>query len=177
MDKLNNEQLEAINSITGNTLVLAGAGTGKTRVLINRIVNLLEQGTDPSEIYAFTFTNKAANEMIYRVKQHITDIDRIQISTFHSFCYSYVYGFSEYVGYPYKFNVIDDEDRLKIIKEIIPTSNLDILDKTALKAISNIKNHTEIIYESIHQSVIINFIFHEYQNVLIKNNKMDSDDL
>src|SRR5690606_28123277 len=81
------------------------------------------------------------------------------------------------VGYPHKFNIIDDDDRLKIIKEIIVSNHLDILDKTVIKIISNIKNHTETAYENINQMVVMNFVFHEYQKVLIKNSKMDLDDL
>lgn len=177
MDKLNKNQLEAVNSITGNTLVLAGAGTGKTRVLINRIINLIENGVNPENIFAFTFTNKAANEMKYRIKKVNDKAGKVHISTFHSFCYSHLYDFSEYIGYPKKFNIIDDDDRLKIVKEIIEENNLSILDITVLKTISNIKNHTETEYENINQAVKINFIFHEYQRILLKNYKMDLDDL
>ncbi|WP_264229465.1 UvrD-helicase domain-containing protein [Acholeplasma laidlawii] len=163
MDKLIKQQLKAVNSLTGNTIVLAGAGTGKTRVLINRNINLIEHEADLSEILAFTFTNKAANKMKYRIGQYHKIAEQIHISTFHSFCYSYLYDFSEYVGYPNRFNIIDDDDRIKTIKEIIKNNNLEILDKDALKIISNIKNHTSTEYETINQMVLMNFIFHEYQ--------------
>ena len=84
LKELNSEQLKAVNHIDGPMLVLAGAGSGKTKVLTNRIANLIENGVSPSNILAITFTNKAAREMKDRVSYLIGNINNIQISTFHS---------------------------------------------------------------------------------------------
>src|SRR5690554_4248829 len=177
MDKLNNKQYVAVTDNSKNTLVLAGAGTGKTRVLINRIIHLLNQGVNPNNILAFTFTNKATNEMKYRISKSNKNFDGITISTFHSYCFSYLVELPEYIGYEKGFNIIDDNEKLKIIKKIILDNKLNILDRDAMKYISNIKNHTEINYENINEAMITNFIFYEYQKTLINNQKMDLDDL
>ncbi|MBU1143187.1 MAG: ATP-dependent helicase [Firmicutes bacterium] len=115
--------------------------------------------------------------MKYRIKKFNEKADEISISTFHSFCYGYLYDFAPYVGYEMKFGIIDDDDKLKIIRNIIKEHELDILDADAIKTISNVKNHTDTTYTSIDQAVKMNFIFHEYQAIILKNNKMDLDDL
>lgn len=177
MDKLNTNQYKAATDESNNILVLAGAGTGKTRVLINRIINLIDKGVEPRNILAFTFTNKAANEMRYRISKSNRNVDGITISTFHSYCFSYLVDFSEYIGYQKGFGIIDDNEKLKIIKKIIADNNLKILDKTVIKFISNIKNHTNQNYENINEAMITNFVFYEYQKILLQNQKMDLDDL
>ncbi len=176
LNALNEKQQEAVNTLHKNVLVLAGAGTGKTKVLIYRIANLLNQGVLPKNICAFTFTNKAANEMKERLKQ-LVNIDNIEISTFHSFCFSYLVEFKEYVGYEKGFSLIDDEDKIKIIRNIINEDKLDIIDSEVVQAISAVKNHNIFINKNLKQSIIINYIFHKYENILLRSLKMDLDDL
>ncbi len=175
-NKLNEKQQEAVNSISGNILVIAGAGTGKTRVLICRIVNLIKHGINPYNIFAFTFTNKAANEMKERLKE-IIDVKNLVVSTFHSFCYSLLAGFYQYIDYKERFTIIDDEDKLKIIRKLIQDNNLDIVDVDAVEAIAAVKNFNKYNFRDLKQSYTINYIFHLYQKILKQSCKMDLDDL
>lgn len=176
MNNLNKEQYQAVTSQEKNILVIAGAGTGKTKVLVNRIAYLLAQGVPEKEILAFTFTNKAANEMKERIKAILNKPHSISISTFHSYCYQLLKDFHQFIGFEQFFSIIDDDDRSSIIKKIIKEKNLEIIDKVALKAISFIKNHTHQDLE-LYDQVLINHLFHKYQDKLHSCNKMDFDDL
>lgn len=123
--ELNSEQIKAVSHINGPMLVLAGAGSGKTKVLTNRIANLIDNGVKPYNILAITFTNKAAKEMKDRVVKLIgSSAYNIQISTFHSLGLKILKENYERLGYERNFTIIDSDDVLTIIKKIMKEQNL-----------------------------------------------------
>jgi len=120
LSKLNEEQREAVTTTNGPLLVVAGAGSGKTRVLTHRIAYLIEKGIKPYNILAITFTNKAANEMKERVISLVgEEANRMQISTFHSFGLRVVRENYEKLGLDKNFTIFDSEDSLVIIKSLL----------------------------------------------------------
>ena len=185
--ELNPMQAAAARTVDGPVLILAGAGSGKTRTLIYRIANMLEQGIDPWNIMAITFTNKAAKEMRDRVRDMMkTDADRIWVSTFHSTCLRIMFKFAEYLGYTSSFEIADTSDQKSILKDLYKDLNMDrkmYPEKRVLNAISHAKD--ELIgpeeYEKENKGdyskeMLIRF-YKEYQSRLKKNNSMDFDDL
>ncbi len=174
---LNKEQCKAVTKLTGKTYVVAGAGCGKTRVLTYRIAYLIENGYKEENIFAFTFTNKAANEMKQRIKELLNRDVKVTLSTFHSYCNSILYSFPEYVGYEPHYNIIDEEDKKSIIHNIITTLKLDIKEEIAIKAISNYKNLTSFPARTLKENLDTVKIYHIYQKTLKNSNKMDFDDL
>ena len=125
IQELNKEQQKAVNHIDGPMLVLAGAGSGKTKVLTNRIANLIENGISPYNILAITFTNKAAKEMKDRVVSLIgSTANNIQISTFHSLGLRILKENYSLLGYERNFTIIDSDDVLTIIKKIMKDLNM-----------------------------------------------------
>ena len=125
MQELNSEQMKAVNHINGPMLVLAGAGSGKTKVLTNRIAGLIENGISPLNILAITFTNKAAKEMKERVIRLIgAEAYNIQISTFHSLGLKILKENYNLLGYERNFTIIDSDDVLTIIKKIMKDLNM-----------------------------------------------------
>ena len=177
LKELNENQNQAVTRTSGYTLILAGAGTGKTRVLTYRIGYLIERKAYPGSIFAFTFTNKAANEMKVRLKYLNINTNGLTVSTFHSFCFGYLSVLAPYLGYKEFFIVIDDDDKLKVIRKIINENNIELIDTEVAKIISAIKNHTKYPLKSLKESFIINYVFHRYQEILKSYNKMDLDDL
>ena len=128
---LNEQQLKPVYALEGPVLVLAGAGSGKTRVLTYRIANLIEHGISPANILAITFTNKAAKEMQDRIFS-VTGSTGAQISTFHSFCTRILRSDIEALGYYTRnFTIYDEEDSNKLLSRIIKTYEID-MDKKAL---------------------------------------------
>ena len=120
MISLNDRQKEAVESLEGPVLVLAGAGSGKTRVLTQRIARLIENGVSPFSILAITFTNKAANEMRSRVEDIVDfDITGMWISTFHSMCVRILRIDCGAIGYSPGFSIYDSDDTLRIIKKVL----------------------------------------------------------
>ena len=186
LDTLNKEQKEAVLNIDGPMLVLAGAGSGKTKVLTTKIAYLIEQGIDPTSILAITFTNKAANEMKSRVEGMLgIDSNRIQISTFHSFGLSIIKRHYDKLGYKSNFTIVDSDDVLSTIKRILKDMNLDpkfYPPKTIRNKISSAKNELMTPDElskfsnSELDEVTVN-VYREYQNKLMVNNSLDFDDL
>ena len=186
LDTLNKEQKEAVLNIDGPMLVLAGAGSGKTKVLTTKIAYLIEQGIDPTSILAITFTNKAANEMKSRVEGMLgIDSNRIQISTFHSFGLSIIKRHYDQLGYKSNFTIVDSDDVLSTIKRILKDMNLDpkfYPPKTIRNKISSAKNELMTPDElskfsnSELDEVTVN-VYREYQNKLMVNNSLDFDDL
>ena len=173
---LNNKQIEVINS-TGPVLCIAGAGTGKTKVLTHKISELLNNNVDDDKIYAFTFTNKAAREMKVRVSKLTNRLNKCTISTFHSFFFQELNYMADFLGFYYPINIIDPDDEMKIIREIIKEENLSIRDSDAYKYISNLKNHIENKYESLKDNMMVGIIFKKLQEKLKENNRMDFDDI
>jgi DNA helicase-2/ATP-dependent DNA helicase PcrA len=127
LDNLNDVQLEAVETIDGPLLILAGAGTGKTRVLTTRIVNIIQKGkADYSEILAVTFTNKAANEMKQRIRDLMdTSTDGWYIGTFHSIAVRMLRKHAENIDYKNNFTILDMDDSSKLLKEILLNMNVD----------------------------------------------------
>ena len=118
---LNHAQREAVNTLTGPLLVLAGAGSGKTRVVTVRIAKLIDTGIPPHRILAMTFTNKAANEMQYRIRSMISTSNGNQpeISTFHSLCVRILRRQIHHIGYPANFTILDSSDQNSICRKVL----------------------------------------------------------
>lgn len=184
IEKLNNEQKKAATFKDGPCLVIAGAGSGKTKVLTTRIANLIENGVKPYNILAITFTNKAAGEMRERVNNIINAHDAF-IGTFHSFGLKIIRENSALFNLTSAFTLIDTEDQTSIIKKIM--KDINITDKMISPAfikskISFIKNNM------LSDSEISNFLisenekiavktYYEYEKILKRNNTLDFDDL
>ncbi len=182
-DNLNAQQLEAVKSVKGPVMAIAGAGSGKTRVLTRRIAHLIFHHQVSSEaILAITFTNKAANEMKNRI-YHLLGIQTrpMWVSTFHSMCARILRDHIEFLGYDRRFQIIDDEDTTQLIKVITKRLGLDpkmISPKRLKPHIMNIKYDPSILsdYDEPLRSYLES-IFPAYQTHLKKNNLLDFEDL
>ena len=184
---LNKEQQQAVQHTEGPLLILAGAGSGKTRVLTVRIAHLLAQGVNPYEILAITFTNKAAKEMKSRVEGLVGDVaNRIWLSTFHSFCAKFLrFEIDSFLGYNSNFTIYDTSDSQAVIKAALKALNLD--DKyypvgAMIAAISDAKN--KLLFASDFRKQARDFyqqkvadVYEYYERELRKNNALDFDDL
>ncbi|MEC3885178.1 DNA helicase PcrA [Halobacillus sp. HZG1] len=184
---LNTEQREAVTHTEGPLLIMAGAGSGKTRVLTHRIAYLLsEKDVAPRNILAITFTNKAAREMKERVESLVgKDGEKIWMSTFHSMCVRILRRDIDRIGYDRNFSILDSSDQLSVIKQVLKEINLDPKKwdpRAMLGAISNSKNElmTAEDYEkqanNMHEEQIAQ-IYKGYQKKLRKNQSLDFDDL
>ncbi len=176
MTKLNDSQLEAVKTVEGPVLVFAGAGTGKTRTLTSRITYMIKEcGIAPYNILAITFTKKATNEMRERIEASVGELARfVGISTIHALCAKILRQTIHVVGYSNNFEIIDDEDSLKIIHDIYRTENIErkyFSPKAAMNAISAYKNGISKLFG------ISEKIYNAYQEHLKKNNLVDFDDL
>ncbi len=177
LEGLNKEQLEAVITIDGQIIVIAGAGSGKTRVLTRRISYLVENGIVPDNILALTFTNKAAKEMKERVAKLVNSGD-LWISTFHSMCVRILRRFINLVGYQNNFNIIDSEDQNVIVKKIIkekalnlkfkPREIINYFGKLRVGGVNNLFSQDKEDLEYVYQL---------YKEYLFKNNLLDFDDL
>ena len=128
LDSLNPPQREAVETLDGPVLVLAGAGTGKTKALITRITHLLNTGrAQPNEILAVTFTNKAAKEMKVRVGQNIGGVIEGMpwLGTFHSLCVKILRRHAELAGLKSSFTILDTDDQIRLLKQLIRAENID----------------------------------------------------
>ena len=184
---LNKEQQQAVQHTEGPLLILAGAGSGKTKVLTVRIAHLLAQGVNPYEILAITFTNKAAKEMKSRVEGLVGDVaNRIWLSTFHSFCAKFLrFELDNFLGFNSNFTIYDTSDSQAVIKAALKALNLD--DKyypvgAMLAAISDAKN--KLLFASDFRKQARDFyqqkvadVYEYYERELRKNNALDFDDL
>ncbi|MDE5715197.1 MAG: UvrD-helicase domain-containing protein, partial [Anaeroplasmataceae bacterium] len=181
LEGLNEQQLEAVTTIDGPVMVMAGAGSGKTRVLTERIAYILEQGISPYHVLAVTFTNKAANEMKQRIAKMI-DIDTkyMWISTFHSFCSRLLRLEVDYALPPYNHNflILDEEDSLKVVKEILKAEEIEEIKPKRIKdLISKTKNFPNYKVGDPHLADIFTRVYHKYNSYLMENNMLDFDDL
>jgi len=184
---LNKEQQQAVQHTEGPLLILAGAGSGKTKVLTVRIAHLLAQGVNPYEILAITFTNKAAKEMKSRVEGLVGDVANcIWLSTFHSFCAKFLrFEIDSFLGYNSNFTIYDTSDSQAVIKAALKSLNLD--DKyypvgAMIAAISDAKN--QLLFASDFRKQARDFyqqkvadVYEYYERELRKNNALDFDDL
>lgn len=183
----NNKQKEAVTSPSKYIRVIAGAGSGKTKVLTSRISYLIESGVSPKNILAITFTNKASNEMKSRVVDSLGGmIYPPLIATFHSFCVRFLKEEIEVIEYPKDFNILDEEDKTKLVKEILKDFNIDknyIDYKEMINYISYLKtnfyntNYINNHVFDIEREKDKNKIFKAYENRLFKMKCLDFDDL
>lgn len=181
---LNKEQLEAVAHVDGPCLVMAGAGSGKTKVLTTRIINLIEEGINDYNILAITFTNKAAAEMRDRVRNMYGDV-RSFIGTFHSLGLRIIRENYELCGLFNNFNIIDSDDVLSIIKKIMKNNNIDpkkFSPYAIRNKISFIKNELlsdaelDKFFNTEFDKMVKNIYF-KYQSILAESNVVDFDDL
>jgi superfamily I DNA/RNA helicase len=177
---LNPAQEEAVRTIYGPVLILAGAGTGKTRVITARIAYLINEGVEPRHILAVTFTNKAAREMRERVEALIggTNAAAVTISTFHALCVRILRQEIECLGYKRNFSIYSDSDQLGLIKKIITRTAArdEKLDPSLAQAlISKAKNHG--LSRPVHEQSLADAVFARYQTELKTLNAVDFDDL
>ena len=185
---LNKKQEEAVTAPDGPLLILAGAGSGKTRTLTYRIAYLIsERGIHPYNILAVTFTNKAAAEMKERVTDLVgPDADRMWVSTFHSACMRILRNEIGLLGYDDRFTVYDTDDQKSVMKNVCKRLNIDTKrykERSILSEISSAKN--ELMGPSEYDKYVLNDFtktvysrcYHEYQETLQKNNAVDFDDI
>lgn len=180
LNDLNDKQREAVTSNKKRILVMAGAGSGKTKVLTTRIKYLLDKGVIPGDINAFTFTNKAAREMKWRLDSMLDDdLQSPSITTFHSYCYSFLREpfFYERLGFNRPPEVISDIDKSNIINEILKSYKENYSNIPFVKGISQIKNKTKITDINSSDLIIINTVYHEYQKRLLESSSIDFDDM
>ena len=183
MQELNSEQKKAVNHINGPMLVLAGAGSGKTKVLTNRIAGLIENGISPLNILAITFTNKAAKEMKERVIRLIgAEAYNIQISTFHSLGLKILKENYNLLGYERNFTIIDSDDVLTIIKKIMKDLNMskDYYNAREIKnKISSAKNEMMGLdeFSKVEFDHKVVEVYRQYLKKLKNGNSVDFDDL
>lgn len=181
---LNESQLQAATHIEGPLLVLAGPGSGKTRVVTHRIAYLIDQGVDPRGIVALTFTNKAADEMRSRVQSLVGDVD-IWMGTFHGFCVRLLRRYARLVGLPENFSIYDTSDSEAALKAAIQSSDFE-LTHTSVGSLANrisyFKNRlvTPEILEAEALSSdehAVAQVYPHYQRELLSNGAVDFDDI
>lgn len=188
---LNNEQVKAVRATEGPVLILAGAGSGKTKALTHRIAHLISSGVKPGNILAVTFTNKAAGEIKERVAKILQtskkelDVRLPYMGTFHSICLKILRQEIDQLGYGKNFLIYDESDQLALVKSTMRDLEIDIKKynpKGMLNKISKLKNEL-VGYEKFEQNAkeymekIVAKIYTSYQTVLKKNNALDFDDL
>ena len=189
-DTLNPMQREAVFTTEGPLLVLAGAGSGKTRALTHRVAYLIEEkGVKPWNILAITFTNKAAGEMRERVNQLVDfGADSVWVSTFHSLCVRILRRFIENLGYTTDFSIYDSDDTKTLMKQIFKDLEVNqkvLKERGVLGVISSAKNEMISPEEFLLSAKAdgdsrlqrIGELYMEYQKRLKKNNALDFDDL
>lgn len=190
---LNNEQNEAVVEKNGTILVLAGAGSGKTKVLTSRIANLVKNGASPNDILAVTFTNKAAKEMQARLSNYLGEnvVKRMWVGTFHNICGRILrrdlenYKTKDGRKWDNNYVIYDDTDTKTIIKNALKKLNIDEKSfeiKAVRAAISNAKNKMQDAYAYAtlakdYYTQKISEIYYEYEKELVVNNAIDFDDM
>lgn len=187
LDRMNDEQKQAVKTTQGPLLIMAGAGSGKTRVLTHRIAYLLdEKDVSPYNVLAITFTNKAAKEMKERISHLVgPEAESIWISTFHSMCVRILRRDIDRIGIERNFTIIDPTDQKSVIKEILKKQNIDSKKydpRTFIGAISNLKNelktaeYAEKEASDFHANMVAS-VYKGYQEKLLRNHALDFDDL
>jgi len=187
LNGMNPEQAEAVKATEGPLLIMAGAGSGKTRVLTHRIAYLMvEKGVNPYNILAITFTNKAAREMKDRIENILGGAsDNIWISTFHSMCVRILRRDIDRIGMNRNFTILDSTDQQSVIKAILKEKNIDpkkFDPRSLLGSISSAKNELTTPEELSKQvggyyDQVVSDVYTEYQKRLRKNQALDFDDL
>ncbi|WP_154835914.1 DNA helicase PcrA [Staphylococcus pasteuri] len=184
---MNTEQSEAVRTTEGPLLIMAGAGSGKTRVLTHRIAYLLdEKDVSPYNILAITFTNKAAKEMKARVEQLVgEEAQVIWMSTFHSMCVRILRRDADRIGIERNFTIIDSTDQKSVIKDVLKNENIDskrFEPRMFIGAISNLKNELKTPEDAQNEandyhSQMVATVYKGYQRQLSRNEALDFDDL
>lgn len=184
---LNKEQKEAVLATEGPLLIMAGAGSGKTRVLTHRVAHLIkDNGVMPWRILAITFTNKAAREMKDRVEKLLSEqSEGVWISTFHALCVRILRRDAEYIGFSRSFSIADPSEQKTLMKQIMKNNNIDPKKydiRSIMGAISNAKNELLTPAEYSQSAVgpfkeIVATCYSQYQKELETNQSMDFDDL
>ena len=184
---LNQPQQEAVEHIEGPMLVLAGAGSGKTRVITYRVAYLIEQGINPYHILAITFTNKAAGEVRERVDDLIGyGSESVWVSTFHSLCVRILRRHIERIGFASNFTIYDTDDQKRLIKEVTKQLQLDpkmYPERTLMSAIAKAKENFispreyDLQAQGDYRKMQMARVYAEYQKRLHSNNALDFDDL
>ncbi len=186
LQRLNPEQHRAVSTTTGPLLILAGAGSGKTRVLTRRVAHLLHQGTEAKQILAVTFTNKAAAEMKERVADLVGEAgSRVWVSTFHSSCCRILRRDIEVMGYTRRFAIYDDDDQLRILRDIIDAEGYDRTKVDPRQIRSRIDHHKNrmlsldevIAQKRSHINEPLVRVWREYDAALEASNALDFNDL
>lgn len=188
LTKLNKAQYEAVTTTAKYARVIAGAGSGKTRVLTSRIIYLIKElGILPKSILAITFTNKAANEMKKRVETALMNQSAVPfISTFHSLCVRFLREEIKVIDYPASFTIVDDDDQNSIIKKILKDLNIAKEDLTPRQAKSYISYHKSsgVTYQeakamagTYDPDLVSANVYELYEKELIKQRALDFDDL
>lgn len=187
-DTLNEQQKKGVFTTDGPVLLLAGAGSGKTRVLTHRIAYLIDElGVNSWNIMAITFTNKAAGEMKERVENLVgVGSDSIWVTTFHSTCVRILRRYADRIGYDNNFTIYDTDDQKTVMKEVCKRLQIDtkqLKERTILGSISSAKDELisppeyELNASGDYRKQKIASAYREYQEALRKNNAMDFDDL
>ncbi|MBR6737666.1 MAG: UvrD-helicase domain-containing protein [Clostridia bacterium] len=186
LEKLNSEQIKPVMDTDGAVLVIAGAGSGKTRVLTSRIAYLVnELGVNPAEILAITFTNKAADEMKNRLATMVPSVDGMWVSTIHSMCVKILRSSITFLGYDKNFSIYSEDDKERVLKRILTEKGLeaDKYLKACKNAISDAKNADLNPQEYKDENVrmpnvgVITEVFELYEQELKRANALDFDDL
>lgn len=183
-DSLTASQLEAVQTIEGPLLILAGPGSGKTRVVTHRTAYMVQQGISPRKILTLTFTNKAADEMHSRLVNLVADAN-VWTSTFHKFCSKTLREFGGYVGLDENFTILDSTDSQKALKQTIEEHNLELFkysESQILNRISELKNQLLLPEDfrarpGVPIEAIVEKIYPLYQRKLLQSNSVDFDDL
>jgi DNA helicase-2/ATP-dependent DNA helicase PcrA len=189
LDSLNPEQQQAAESTDGPILILAGAGTGKTRAITFRMANLIARGVPAESILAVTFTNKAAEEMQNRVRDLLMRAgvppERPWLSTFHSLCARLLRQEAASAGLPHNFSIFDDSDQLSAIKLAMSSLNIedeDLQPRVVLSQIGFAKNHSESPQMMLREALTSDArqtadIYAQYERILAQSKALDFDDL
>ncbi len=188
LEGLNDKQYEAVVNFQGPCLVIAGAGSGKTKVLTHKIAYLIQtQNVKPYNILAITFTNKAANEMKERVENIIGEASQdMWIGTFHSICVRILRRYIDRIGFDKSFAIFDTSDQKTLIKDCLKALKIDdkmFNDRAVLSEISNAKNEMlepkeySIKYTGDYRKEVISKVYELYQKRLFENNALDFDDI
>ena len=173
---LNDKQIEAASIIDGPVIVFAGAGTGKTRTLTYRVANMVANGIGANNILAITFTNKATNEMRERLYKLVgDDAQFLTISTFHSLCARILRRDIASIGYDRNFEIVDEEDQLKVVAEAISNLNIDKKKFTAkhMRKVINTCKCFQMKCDFLEEQKI----FDEYERIMKEENRLDFEDL
>ncbi|PHH98178.1 AAA family ATPase [Fusobacterium polymorphum] len=184
LEKLNDKQREAASQIDGSILILAGAGSGKTRTITYRIAHMIENvGISPYSILAVTFTNKAAKEMRERVEDLVGDIAKAcTISTFHSFGMRLLRMYAKEAGYSPNFTIYDTDDQKRIVKSILKGQNISfngvkLTERDIVSIISKIKEKIKTLDEYSVMNKQIVEVYDKYNRALLESNAMDFSDI